>query len=124
MLGTELVWRSCGRGLWRSLCCAAGGSPRALSAASSSACEGARGGGAPPAGSRAVPSLVSLPRRVFRPGPACRALRNCAGGGCDRFAECGRSWTLLGGPAALVPGAAVRDCPGPHLSALLGTSGR
>ncbi|XP_003640760.1 succinate--hydroxymethylglutarate CoA-transferase isoform X1 [Gallus gallus] len=57
MLGTELVWRSCGRGLWRSLCRAAGGSPRALSAASSSACEGARGGGAPPAGASNVKPL-------------------------------------------------------------------
>ncbi|XP_042744238.1 succinate--hydroxymethylglutarate CoA-transferase isoform X2 [Lagopus leucura] len=37
MLGTEPAWRSCGRGLWRFLRRAAGGSPRALSAASSSA---------------------------------------------------------------------------------------
>ncbi|XP_042690155.1 succinate--hydroxymethylglutarate CoA-transferase isoform X4 [Centrocercus urophasianus] len=48
MLGTELAWRSCGRGLWRFLRRAAGGSPRALGAASSSA---------PPAGTSNVKPL-------------------------------------------------------------------
>ncbi|XP_048807214.1 succinate--hydroxymethylglutarate CoA-transferase isoform X3 [Lagopus muta] len=60
MLGTEPAWRSCGRGLWRFLRRAAGGSPRALSAVSSSA---------PPAGSRAAPSPASFSRRVFSPRP-------------------------------------------------------
>ncbi|XP_032298437.1 succinate--hydroxymethylglutarate CoA-transferase isoform X3 [Coturnix japonica] len=51
MLGSELVRRCCGRGLWRSLC------RTALSAASSSTCGGARGGGAPPAGASNVKPL-------------------------------------------------------------------
>lgn len=82
MLGTEPAWRSCGRGLWRFLRRAAGGSPRALSAVSSSA---------PPAGSRAAPSPASFSRRVFSPRPVAgaSALRSVAGAGlCSAALPC------------------------------------